>query len=85
MGLEKLQKRIGFCGAGQMAEALARGFISKGIVDASSMVATNPVAARKKAFQDFDVKTVGSVAEVGAAISHRYNFCCLWYSNAGAA
>ena len=64
MGLEKLQKRIGFCGAGQMAEALARGFISKGIVDASGMVATDPVAARKKAFASFDVKAVDSNVEV---------------------
>jgi pyrroline-5-carboxylate reductase len=66
MGLEKLQKRIGFCGAGQMAEALARGFISKGILDASSMVATDPVAARKKVFASFDVKVVDTNVEVGA-------------------
>jgi pyrroline-5-carboxylate reductase len=64
MGLAKLQKRVGFIGAGQMAEALARGFISKGVLDASSIVATDPVPARKKVFESFDVKAVESNIEV---------------------
>jgi len=32
-----LPKRIGFIGAGQMAEALAKGFISKGVSRPDSM------------------------------------------------
>ncbi len=64
MGLGKLEKRVGFIGAGQMAEALARGFISKGVVKASDMVATDPVAARRDVFESFSVKPVTSNAEV---------------------
>lgn len=64
MALEKLKRRVGFIGAGQMAEALARGFISKGVLDASDIVATDPVAARKEVFQSFDVKAVNSNVEV---------------------
>lgn len=64
MGLAKLQKRVGFIGAGQMAEALARGFIAKGVLDASSMVATDPVAARKEVFESFQVKAVDSNIQV---------------------
>lgn len=70
MGLAKLNKRVGFIGAGQMAEALARGFISKGVLDASSMVATDPVAARREVFQSFDVKAVTSNVEV---LIHRHH------------
>ena len=47
-----------------MAEALARGFISKGVLVASDIVATDPVAARKEVFQSFDVKAVNSNVEV---------------------
>ena len=67
MGLGKLEKRVGFIGAGQMAEALARGFISKGVVKASDMVATDPVAARRDVFESFSVKPVTSNAEVHIA------------------
>lgn len=64
MGLAKLQKRVGFIGAGQMAEALARGFIAKGVLDAESMVATDPVPARKEVFESFQVKAVDSNIQV---------------------
>ena len=64
MGLGKLEKRVGFIGAGQMAEALARGFIARGVVKASDMVATDPVEARRKVFESFSVKPVISNAEV---------------------
>ena len=64
MVLGKLEKRVGFIGAGQMAEALARGFISKGVVKASDMVATDPVKARRDMFESFSVKPVTSNAEV---------------------
>lgn len=70
MGLTKLQKRIGFIGAGQMAEALARGFISKGVIEASSMIATDPVAARREVFESFDVRAVTTNVEV---TSHHRN------------
>lgn len=53
-----------------MAEALARGFISKGVLVASDIVATDPVAARKEVFQSFDVKAVNSNVEVWTCIGY---------------
>ena len=47
-----------------MAEALARGFIARGVVKASAMVATDPVQARRDVFESFNVKPVESNAEV---------------------
>lgn len=41
--LKMADKRIGFIGAGQMAEALARGFINKGVCKAEHVFATDPV------------------------------------------
>lgn len=38
-----MDKRIGFIGAGQMAEALARGFIAKGVCRADQVFATDVV------------------------------------------
>lgn len=64
MGLGKLEKKVGFIGAGQMAEALARGFIAKGVVKAEDMVATDPVQARRDVFESFSVRPVTSNAEV---------------------
>lgn len=41
-----MDKRIGFIGAGQMAEALARGFIGKGVCRADQVFATDVVQVR---------------------------------------
>jgi hypothetical protein len=57
-------KRIGFIGAGQMAEALARGFISKGVVKAENIFATDPMAERKEVFRSFKTNPVDSNIEV---------------------
>ena len=59
-----LNKRVGFIGAGQMAEALARGFAARGVVPTSAVVATDPVAARRDVFSAFGVKVVNSNVEV---------------------
>lgn len=48
-----LDKRIGFMGAGQMAEALARGLIDRGVVQASQICCSDPSKARKELFQGF--------------------------------
>lgn len=48
-----VDKRIGFMGSGQMAEALARGLIAKGIVAPDNIVCTDPVQARKDLFRSF--------------------------------
>ena len=62
-----MEKRIGFIGAGQMAEALARGFIAKGICRAEHMFATDPVQERKEVFRSFKTNPVDGNIEVGAA------------------
>ncbi|KAL4857901.1 Pyrroline-5-carboxylate reductase [Chlorella vulgaris] len=57
-------KRIGFIGAGQMAEALARGFINKGVCKAKHMWATDPVDERKEVFRSFGTNPVNGNIEV---------------------
>eukprot|EP00882_Tetradesmus_deserticola_P008406 GHRQ01008864.1.p1 GENE.GHRQ01008864.1~~GHRQ01008864.1.p1 ORF type:complete len:261 (+),score=34.39 GHRQ01008864.1:684-1466(+) len=46
-----LNKRIGFMGSGQMAEALARGLIDRGVVQASQICCSDPAPARKDLFR----------------------------------
>lgn len=43
---------VGFLGAGKMAAALARGFLRAGLVTTDGLVASDPMAAARKAFQD---------------------------------
>mgnify|MGYP001810326111 CR=1 FL=1 len=61
-----MDKRIGFIGAGQMAEALARGFIAKGVCTADRIFATDVVAERKQVFRGFGTNPVDSNEEVCA-------------------
>ena len=42
--------KVGFLGAGKMATALARGFIRAGLVNASSMIASDPIEASRSHF-----------------------------------
>lgn len=60
-------ERIGFIGAGQMAEALARGLIAKGVVKAENIFATDPMAERKEVFRSFRANPVDTNAEVVAS------------------
>lgn len=46
------QTSIGFIGAGQMAKALARGFVAAGLVPADRMVAADPLQAALDRFRD---------------------------------
>jgi len=46
-----LQQTIGFIGAGQMARALANGFIKSGLVSADRIVAADPLPAALTAFE----------------------------------
>lgn len=55
---------VGFIGAGQMAEAMARGFSKAGVVPASQQFATDPSEARREVFQSFGVTALQSNAEV---------------------
>ncbi|KAF5827064.1 pyrroline-5-carboxylate reductase [Dunaliella salina] len=57
-----LEKRVGFLGAGQMAEALARGFLSKGVV--SHISVSDPSDSRKDLFRNFGCIPRSSNAEV---------------------
>jgi pyrroline-5-carboxylate reductase len=41
---------VGFLGAGKMATALAKGFVSAGLVSAEGIVASDPVPAAREAF-----------------------------------
>jgi hypothetical protein len=56
--------RVGFLGAGQMAEALARGFIKKGVVQSSQLCCTDVVASRKDLFRTFGVAPFDTSIEV---------------------
>ncbi|KDD74559.1 hypothetical protein H632_c1225p0 [Helicosporidium sp. ATCC 50920] len=47
-----------------MAEALARGFIGRGIVKAENVVCTDPVAKRRSVFESFNTASVESNTEV---------------------
>lgn len=44
---------IGFIGAGQMAEAIAKGLVKKGAVLPNRICCTDPVQARKDIFKGF--------------------------------
>jgi|Transcript_14916 pyrroline-5-carboxylate reductase len=57
-------KRIGFIGAGQMAEALALGFVNKGGVKASNVYATDINQDRKDVFAAFGANACDSNSEV---------------------
>ena len=67
-----LTRRVGFIGAGQMAEALARGFIAKGVLQAGDIMANDPSAERKKVFQSFDARAAASNVEVQYFICSRH-------------
>ena len=56
---------VGFIGAGQMAEALARGLIAKNVVKAADIYATDPMPERKEVFRSFGATAVDTNAEVG--------------------
>ena len=47
-----------------MAEALARGFVSKGVTSADKMFCTDPADARKQVFKEFGVTPFDSSKEV---------------------
>jgi pyrroline-5-carboxylate reductase len=46
-----LPQKIGFVGAGQMAQALARGFVAAGLIDGRRIAAADPVAAAVEALR----------------------------------
>lgn len=75
-GKMSLNKRIGFMGAGQMAEALARGLIDKGVVQASQICCSDPAAARKELFRSLGATPYDTNLEVTAAVAAARCYCC---------
>lgn len=59
-----LDKHVGFIGAGQMAEALARGFSDKGIVPADHMHCTDISKARRDLFQEMGAHAYEKAVQV---------------------
>jgi pyrroline-5-carboxylate reductase len=55
---------LGFIGAGNMAEAIARGAIDKGVLSADRMIASDPSQARCDLFTGLGIKVFASNAEV---------------------
>ncbi len=68
-----LDKRIGFLGAGQMAEALARGFLSKGVV--TNISVSDPSPERKELFRGFGCTPRSSNDEVGWCLLTFFVYC----------
>lgn len=64
-----LDKSVGFIGAGQMAEALARGFIEKGVITASNVHATDIAKSRRDLFQSFGAHSYEKNAQVGILVA----------------
>jgi hypothetical protein len=71
-----LNKRIGFMGAGQMAEALARGLIDKGVVQASQICCSDPAAARKELFRSLGATPYDTNLEVRLGVLPVRRHCC---------
>ena len=54
--------RLGFLGAGNMAEAIARAAIDKGVLVASEIIASDPVEARRQVFEELGMGVTSSNA-----------------------
>ena len=55
---------LGFVGAGNMAEAIARGAIEKGVLEPGAMVASDPSVERKHLFAEMGIRIVDANADV---------------------
>ena len=60
--------RIGFAGAGMMAEALAKGFAAASVASFGSMVATDINAARQDVFRGLGISIAASNKEAKFAL-----------------
>jgi pyrroline-5-carboxylate reductase len=54
---------LGFIGAGNMAEAIARGVIERGLMPVTRMFAADPAMPRRSVFQQMGVTTAGEPAD----------------------
>ena len=65
--LPSLDSTIGFVGAGQMGEALIRGFVSSGVCSADNISASVRSTERRQAMANLGVQSFGNALEGGAA------------------
>ena len=63
-------KKVGFVGAGAMAEALARGFVDKKVIESSDIWCCDPSKSRMDVFTEFGANAVQDGPEV------RSSFMC---------
>jgi pyrroline-5-carboxylate reductase len=70
MGL--ISEKIGFIGAGMMAEALAKGFINKGVITAAQVYCHDPSTTRQEVFRAFGASPCKNGREVStcSCLSH---------------
>ena len=61
------KQRVGFVGAGAMAEAMARGFITSGVLPPERVLAADPDQSRHEALQQLGASTTSSSEEVISA------------------
>lgn len=61
-----IDKRIGFIGSGQMAEALARGFVAKNVITGDMIACSDPNPGRCELFASFGAKPFTSNIDVSA-------------------
>jgi len=59
-----MDRRIGFMGAGQMAEAMARGFLAKGLIKSDRMCCSDPNQERKDVFASLGITAYNTNTEV---------------------
>ena len=59
-----MQYRLGFLGAGNMAEAIARAAIDAGVLDAAQLIAADPSDDRRAVFERMGVTTTATNAAV---------------------
>jgi len=59
-------RQLGFLGAGNMAEAICRGLLAKGVVAKEQILAADPSDARRKVFGDLGVETTTDNAALAA-------------------
>jgi pyrroline-5-carboxylate reductase len=62
--LNNMKYKLGFIGAGNMAEAIARAAVGQGVVPADQVIASDPTAARCDVFKSFGVTIAESNAQV---------------------
>ncbi len=62
-----MKYRLGLIGAGNMAEAIARGAIESGVLSADQIVAADPSPARQQVFKDLGIAVT---SEPGVVVQH---------------